>query len=261
MKMWWMSIVFIGTVLGAIVASPLASAQQPFSPRIPIKTPPGARGMQPNLTLVYTPNGGNGILGKGWSLEGLPVITRVNNGGGIRFDGRDTYAHSELGVLVPQPDGSYRTKKESFVRFVPSGTCGDGPCSWTAYDRTGTRYDYGALTEHYGDTTSRLLVQESDDVKVWALASVRDVFGSSYQVSYIQDRDNGEIYPRQVVYTKGVALSRLRFIDFSYEARTDVEMGYFGNGYVLINGSVQYVGRGYPYNSVIKFFVLDALST
>lgn len=117
-------------LLGAAAA---AHAQSMFTHKIPIRLPKGANGMHPELAFVYNPGSGNGILGMGWQLTGLPRITRVNAGSGINYIGTDSYAHSELGLLVEQADGTYRTKSESFVKFVPAGSCGDGPCSWTAY--------------------------------------------------------------------------------------------------------------------------------
>lgn len=124
-------IVFTAAVLGT-TRLPTAAAQSPFTHQIPIKLPKGSNGMQPELALVYSPGGGNGIAGMGWQLTGLSAISRVNYGNGINFAGGDSYAHSQFGVLIRQVDGSYRSKSESFVKFVPSGLCGDGPCSWFA---------------------------------------------------------------------------------------------------------------------------------
>jgi hypothetical protein len=81
-----------------------------FQYSIPIDIPDGRRGMQPTLRLVYHSRAGNGIAGMGWSLIGLPVITRVNAGNGIAYGGSDTYAVSlhGWGVAPDLPLGSAR---------------------------------------------------------------------------------------------------------------------------------------------------------
>jgi hypothetical protein len=181
-----------------------AAAQSMFRQKIPIKIPQGTHGLQPELALEYDPNLGNGIVGVGWQLTGLSVVTRVNFGNGVNYDGKDTYSHSTLGVLVPQSDGTYRTKNESFSRLVPSGTCGDGPCSWVATDRSGVKFFYGTTSD------SQLLQYTGRPaVRTWALSKVLDLFGNYYEISYLKRYDN-EVYPLAIKYTKGPANSSLR---------------------------------------------------
>ena len=131
-----LSRLFLVVVAMGLVAQP-ALAQT--LPRVDIELPPGAHGMQPSLALVYHPDGDNGMVGVGWALTGLPSIRRISYGNGINFDGNDSFLHTDLGVLILQPDGTYRTKKESFVKFIPSTdtTC-RGPCSWKALYHNGS---------------------------------------------------------------------------------------------------------------------------
>lgn len=204
-----------------------AHAQSPFTQTIPIKLPKGVGGTQPELSLTYDPSRGNGMMGMGWQLTGLPVITRVNNGNGIGFSGGDTYAHSQLGILVRLTDGSYRSKNETFVKLVPAGTCGDGPCSWTAYHPSGVRSFYGTTA------SSQLLAYVPNNptprVRTWGVSEVVDLFGNSYDVAYQNDTSQGLIYPSKVTYNKApnVLASAYRTVELTYESgRTDTEPGY-----------------------------------
>ena len=43
---------------------------------IPIVIPPGTAGMVPQLSLQYLSQSGDGILGLGWMMTGLPTISR-----------------------------------------------------------------------------------------------------------------------------------------------------------------------------------------
>jgi RHS repeat-associated protein len=188
--------------------------------------------MQPDLALVYDSGNGNGILGMGWSLAGLSSITRCNYGNGINYDGADSYCHSDLGVLVRQPDGSYRSKKESFTKFVPSGTCGDGPCSWTAYDRTGIQLSYGTTPDSSLLTRNHAFPPTS--VRQWALTRVLDLFGNSYSVTYTNDAENGWLYPSSIDYTYGPGLTTHRTIQLEYEGRQDAEAGHAQRNYTAM---------------------------
>ncbi len=203
------------SLLAALVMMPVGAAAQ-FSHSIPIKLPKGANGMQADLALVYKPGAGNGIVGEGWQLTGLPYITRVNYGSGINYGGQDTYAHSLLGILVRQSDGSYRTKKESFTKFVATGTCGDGPCSWTVFDRSGRKEQYG--------TTANSVRAWGASREAWGVSSTLDLFGNYYQVAYKYDAYH--LYPDVVDYTYGPGIIGLRQVKFDYESRSDTEAGY-----------------------------------
>src|SRR5580704_11183622 len=64
---------------------------------IPISVPPGSAGMVPALSLSYSSQSGNGIEGLGWTLSGLPSVTRCprtiaqdsGTHGSVNYDAND----------------------------------------------------------------------------------------------------------------------------------------------------------------------------
>jgi hypothetical protein len=92
-----------------------------FTYSIPIKVPAGRAGMQPTLSLEYASNGGDGLLGMGWSLSGLSSITRCGwslavdgRVDGVDFDETDRFCldGSKL-VAVSGPYGAHGTETAS----------------------------------------------------------------------------------------------------------------------------------------------------
>ena len=81
---------------------------------IPIIASPGTNGIAPRLALQYDSQKQTGLLGMGWSLEGLPVIQRCRANkpqdgymGGVNFDAKDRFCleSARLIALVDGTDG------------------------------------------------------------------------------------------------------------------------------------------------------------
>ena len=214
--------VLLGLVLALVPAVILASANPDgsFSHSIPIKIPAGRNGMQPSISINYNSNGGNGELGVGWSVGGFGAITRGRADGGTpKYDGTDTY-YLNGQKLIAAGSGQYRTEVESWQRVVASGTCGDGPCSFTVTDSSGT-------VSTYGDNiySQVLAVGKNGSVRVWAFRQSTDLYGNGYGISYAIDATNGDYNP-SLLRMWGPGVSAYDTVSFSYQTRTDVSMSY-----------------------------------
>ncbi len=106
---------------------------------IPIELPPGTAGVQPQLSLNYNSQGGNGLLGVGWSLGGLSVIHRcpttlVKDGfiDGVDFDSNDRFCIDGQPLVAVSgtygaTDTEYRTELDGFSKIISYGDTGNGP--------------------------------------------------------------------------------------------------------------------------------------
>jgi RHS repeat-associated protein len=174
---------------------------------IPIAVPPGIAGMTPSLTLEYNSQGPNGILGMGWSLGGLPVLTRC--AATIAQDGARgavTYTSSDRFCLDGQRlvaisggyggDGTqYRTEVDSFSRIVSHGSAGGGPAWFEVRSKSGQIMQFGNTAD------SKIMAQGTSTPRAWAVNSVSDTVGNSYTVQYQPDANGaGQAYPQTISY-------------------------------------------------------------
>jgi hypothetical protein len=246
------------TVAGATPGQFAVNESGAATYRIPIQVPPGVAGMEPKLELVYNSQGGNGLLGMGWSLSGLSAISRCPRTmtvdgvrGGVNFDMNDRYClDAQRLVLVSGTYGTagseYRTELDSFSKIVASGTAGNGVAFFTVQTKAG-------LTMEYGNTAdSRVEAQGKTSVRVWALNKISDVKGNFMTFSYVEDNANGGHYPSRIDYTGNAGASpvlaptaSVRFVP-SAIARLDVLTAYQGGSVirtsVRIGGIQAYVG-------------------
>jgi RHS repeat-associated protein len=149
---------------------------------IPIYTPPGINGVQPSIALRYSSSGANGILGIGWSIDGLSSIAKG------RIDDE---------LLRAVGDG-YRTERESFSKIGGSGSSG-----YWLKTKSGLVLNYGAH------------VASRNGNGIWMLNRTTDAHGN-----YIDYKYNG-IYPKNIDYTGRVGVEPVTRIAFEYEPRSD----------------------------------------
>jgi RHS repeat-associated protein len=182
-----------GRTAGQFGVSPTGESQY----SIPIWTPPGPKGVQPNIYLAYSSRAGIGSLGIGWSIGGLGAVVRCNK----------TYAQdgAPANVALAVNDGyclngnrlrltsgtygtagsTYQTEIADFSNVTANGTAGNGPANFTVQGRDGNTYEYGFTDSNGNGVGSQVLATGSTTASAWLLSKVIDRAGNNLVVNYV----------------------------------------------------------------------------
>ncbi|CCD95159.1 hypothetical protein BRAO375_4010002 [Bradyrhizobium sp. ORS 375] len=201
---------------------------------IPIALAPATAGLSPSLSLDYSSQGANGLLGVGWTLGGVPSIGRcartlAQDGvlGGVNFDANDRFCldgQRLIGVSGTYgADGAeYRTEVDSYSRIISHGTAGTGPAWFEVRTKSGQALEFGHTTD------SQVLAQGKTTARSWGLNKLADSKGNYLTVSYVNDATVGQVYPSRIDYTgnAAVGLAPYNSVQFVYGTRPDPIRGY-----------------------------------
>ena len=207
---------------------------------IPIQVSPGVGGMEPKLSLNYSSQSGNGLLGVGWSLGGLGGVgrcprTMAQDGvrGGVNYDSNDRYClDGQRLIAISGSEGGdgteYRTERESFAKIVSYGSAGNGPAWFKVWTKAGQVMEYGRTTD------SRIEAQGKVTARIWGLNRIEDTKGNYLTVTYIKDTTYGDYYPSRIDYTGNSRTNTIAInsVQFQYEARSDVVPVYQGGSLI-----------------------------
>ncbi|MGB0931603.1 MAG: SpvB/TcaC N-terminal domain-containing protein, partial [Chitinophagales bacterium] len=180
---------------------------------VPIVIPPGTNGVQPNLAISYNSSGGDGILGKGWGLSGLSVISRITHS--IYYDG-ETEPVELLGTDRFALDGqrlisktgnygsngaTYGAEMENFATVTSYGSYGNGPSWFKVETKDGVVMEYGNSSD------SKFTNSSNSTVIYWRLNKVIYKDGNYMQFSYSNYTIAGSKESRinQILYTGNAA--------------------------------------------------------
>ena len=212
---------------------------------VPIAVPPGRRGHEPKLDLVYSTSNGNGYHGLGWTLS-IPGIARKTSSGVPRYDEQDTFILSaaEDLVSVGRLDSRtvrYRPRTEGmFARIVHHRDPSAGIDHWEVASKDGLVRRYGSTRPEGAPATWRdpaAIVHPDDPRQVfaWKLAETRNPLGNLILYDYDTDEGHSQGHRwrqpllRQIRYADYTARTETRFfasITFEYEDRADAFSDY-----------------------------------
>ncbi|KJZ07663.1 hypothetical protein TW85_24735, partial [Marinomonas sp. S3726] len=193
--------------------------------QVPIRLPSGINHLQPNLSLDYNSNRGNGVAGVGWSLSGTPVISRCSANiaedgynSGIQFNEKDRYCLNGQKLISVSGtygvDGAYYTlEKDNSFRIISHGGEDYNPRYWQVTDAQGKVWYYGQKPG------ARL--NDGDRRISWFLDRVVGITGNAIDYTYDNSNESGDLVIR---------LAKINYagteVTFSYQARNDVNSYY-----------------------------------
>lgn len=208
---------------------------------VPIAVPDGRRGLQPSLALHYNSQGGNGLVGVGWSLQGLSTIgpcprtkAQDNENRNVTFGNGDVYCLDGARLRPignPSPlETEYRTERDGFARIISNHGLSLVPISFKVWMRDGRVMTYGAslaATKLIGVQPETPAFQQNGTATLtWALSRIEDRNGNKIDVAYetipgtSANRWATEFVPKEITYEPG------RKVEFLYASRTDMIDGF-----------------------------------
>lgn len=244
----------VGTMGGEFVVNGNGGATY----NVPIEVPPGTNGVQPDISIQYNSQAGNGLLGVGWSINGISSIKRIGQSPDrdgaktavnlaiqdrFAIDGQALVAYRDTatGVYFSTPDlvkknygksgVEYRTEIDTWARVFAHHQCGDGPCYFQVLSKDGSISEYGRTAD------SRLEPDAKTNgvVREWLVNKVTDRNGNYVQLEYEEDPQHQWYYPKAIYYTGNakVGLAPQRAILFEYEKREDTIIHYVGGSKIM----------------------------
>lgn len=220
--------VVVGAIGGSVDVSGLGGATY----TIPLQVPEGLGGLQPNLAIGYNNQGGNGLLGWCWDLQGISCISRLGTTlyhdgkmSGVDFvDDRFALDGQRLISISGSYGGNgteYRTEVDGMSKIV-SYTCDTttGPAYFKVWLPNGNIAYYGYTED------SRIGFKQHNDVCMWLLNKVEDRNGN--YMTYQYEKRNSCYWLNRIDYggNDNANINCSYSVRFYYSPRTDEEKSF-----------------------------------
>jgi len=246
-----------------VIQAPQANHQGTANLRYHLQSEQGRLGIEPDLNINYNSDSGPGILGEGWNLSGVSVITVDTRWGVPRYlnttesetyqldgkmlamadQGTDSVpitAHRKQGIARLADREFAQRKEDKFDKIVRKGDKPDN-YYWTVTDKSTLNvYYYGAHKDINGnvslDEHSVLRNPASHEIAEWRLSRMEDPFGNYVEYSY---RNIGQLIGGNTVtglYLTNIAYTRHRKSSWYYY----INLNYQNN---LSEGSINFGAR------------------
>lgn len=208
---------------------------------VPFFMPPGTGGMQPELSITYNSQSGNGIVGYGWSLAGLSSISRTGkdrfrddeirsfentNQDNISLDGNRLIllsgTHWSAGAV-------YGTETGNTIRvYLLQDQNDNNKLYFKAVDKVGNikYYGYGSATNSRVDVNYYNGTNSTACTVSWLLSRAEDNNGNYIRYNY--KTENNEHILDKIEYTGNdhIGLKPYVTVQLSYTERNDKNLSF-----------------------------------
>lgn len=204
---------------------------------VPIMTPQGTAGSTPSVALSYSSQGGNGILGTGWSLSAYSMITRCQQTlhvdgvqKALTFTNEDRFClDGQRLLLVTGEQGKNLSTYQPLINTNALITLHNDATSSSSYFEV-IRKD-GSKT-HFGKTGNSKQTLAAAKTVLWAQSTTEDNAGNQILYSYTVDAGGKNFRITDIKYAYGSGTVPNARIKFNYEYRKDVLRSYIA-GYSI----------------------------
>lgn len=196
---------------------------------VPIAVPPGINGIQPQISLFYDSQGGNGLAGYGWNLSGISLISRIpstkfhdGNIDAVDFNSLDRFSLDGLRLVVKSgtygaSGAQYETENYSNLKVISYGTSpfgsGYGPSYFVVSYPDGSTARYGFTTNSRSRTDYALTYWENPQ---------------GIRISYEYILQDNSLSISKIKYGSRTTGTPINEVQFIYGARTRPEQSYIG---------------------------------
>lgn len=267
-----------GSLVGSVAGSFRVDESGSATYSIPISVPQGVAGVSPKVTINYSSQGGNGLVGYGASIAGLGAVSRcrqtlLQDGSAkpITWSAEDRFCLNGQRLMLVS-SGSYgdvgsvyKTEIDSYVKVTAKGGSTGNPDYFEVEAKDGSKTFYGASQDSKLYTLANKLVH-------WAQSRFEDNMGNRIDYVYEGDYTTGQRI-RYVYYAYPIPRVSSGYsarVEFNYGDRADISESYGSGGLYLkatkiLNNVVAYNGSSifrkynFFYNEVTYSYV-DNLS-
>lgn len=187
---------------------------------MPIEVVAGTGGVIPHLSMSYNSANTTGLLGHGFDLNGLSMISRApknlfrdGKADVVRLNSSDRFALDGMRLSLVRTTSStreYKTEMNNFAKIIAEGDVVN-PSRFIVYTKSGIRHEY---------LPAKALMGSTGDNLYWLETKTIDTKGNYYTVTYTGEPNLNEYLPMRIDYTGNQAkgLAPYASVRFSYQS-------------------------------------------